>query len=162
MFSWYTNFQVAWLDDFISIKIFPIKVNGAKLQMIHSNSYSCQHLINFVRKWRLKKSESFDDLDERCIFLRCSTGLLLLFSWSPFRGMWLLLPLHHVCGFLSCYGVRDVCWCFNGRFNYYLNHLAPLCAGPKALKSGPVSPGCGRWGPKAYLLAALVSSALRS
>ena len=49
-------------------------------------------------------------------------------GWSTTR--WLLLPLHHLCGFLDCYGVIEYFWCFNGRFTYYLNHLAPLCAGP--------------------------------
>ena len=50
---------------------------------------------------------------------------------------WLLLPLHHLCGFLSCYSVIESFWGFNGRFTYYrwnltlsLNHLSPLYAGP--------------------------------
>ena len=43
---------------------------------------------------------------------------------------WLLLPPHHLCGFLDCYGVIESFWCFKGRFTYYLNHLAPLFAGP--------------------------------
>ena len=50
---------------------------------------------------------------------------------------WLLLPLHHLCGFLACYGVIESFWGFSGRFTYYrcnlalsLNHLTPLYAGP--------------------------------
>ena len=50
-------------------------------------------------------------------------------GWRP-RDRWLLLPLHHLCSFLACYGVIESFWCFNGRFTYYLNHLAPLCVGP--------------------------------
>ena len=42
-------------------------------------------------------------------------------------NMWLLLPLHHLCGFLSCYSVIDVRWMLTAGL-LYLNHLAPLCA----------------------------------
>ena len=41
--------------------------------------------------------------------------------------MWLLLPLHHLCGFLSCYSVRDVSWMLTAGLLYF-EPLAPLCA----------------------------------
>ena len=53
------------------------------------------------------------------------------FAWELVCEGWLLLPLHHLCGFLACYGNIESFWCFNGRLNYYLNHLAPFCAGPR-------------------------------
>ena len=50
---------------------------------------------------------------------------------------WLSLTLHHLCGFMDCYGVIESFWGFNGRFTYYrwnltlsMNNLAPLYAGP--------------------------------
>ena len=62
-------------------------------------------------------------------------SLLLPLDVAPRK--WLLLPLHHLCGFLACYGVIESFWGFNGRFTYYrwnliifLNNLAPLYAGP--------------------------------
>ena len=61
---------------------------------------------------------------------------------------WLLLPLHHLCGFLSCYSVRDISWMLTAGLIYF-EPLGPSLCSPKALKSGPVSPGCGGWGPKA-------------
>ena len=31
-------------------------------------------------------------------------------------NQWLLIPLHHLCGFLACYSVIRVGWGFNGTF----------------------------------------------
>ena len=39
---------------------------------------------------------------------------------------YLLLPLHHLCGFLDCYGVIEPFWGFNGRFTYYRWKLTPF------------------------------------
>ena len=72
-----------------------------------------------------------------------------LISDSPtLPNQWLLLPLHHLCGFLACYGVIDVCWCFNGRFTYYLNHLAPLCAALRRSRVAQCHQGVVGWVPK--------------
>ena len=60
----------------------------------------------------------------------------MVISWKDEKLMWLLVPRHHLCGYLACYGVIRWGWEFNGKFTInretllpsYFNHWAPLSA----------------------------------
>ena len=115
----------------------------AKLNMIHwlldSFQLNCRLLLTssclFFPSALFNRAHVLSfSFPARAIFL-ARASLLLPLAVAP--RQWPLLPLHHLCGFLACYGVIESFWGFNGRFTYYrwnltisLKSLAPLYSVP--------------------------------